>query len=132
MLYDGVGADEFRTPTVLRVGKMEPGVLSPSSVPSPAKMTAIETTRRDRVNSTGSSDQCGDTLVSDGDVQSISNYLTPDGSRSINPIAEEFGLLQAYVSSILGVLGDASTINDDLSTVQLIEVSGGDGDIHVK
>lgn len=96
-------------------------------------MTTSKTTRRDRVNSIGSSDQYGDTLVSDGDVQSISNYLTPDGSRSINPIAEEFGLLQAYVSSILGVLGDASTINDDdLSTVQLIEVSGGDGDIHVK
>ena len=95
-------------------------------------MTTSKTTRRDRVNSTGSSDQCGDTLVSDGDVQSTSNYLTPDGPRSINPIAEEFRLLQAYVSPILGALRDAGIINDedDSPSVKLTETSGGD--INVK
>lgn len=94
-------------------------------------MTTSKTTRRDRVNSTGSSDQCGDTLVSDGDVQTISNYLARNGPQSINLIAGEFGLLQAYVSPILGVLRDAGIINDedDSPAVELIEASGGDFDV---
>ena len=94
-------------------------------------MTTSKTTRRDRVNSTGDSNQCGDTLVSDGDVQSIIKYLTRGSTRSISPIVGEFRLIQAYVYPILGVLADAGIVNyeDDSPAVELIEASGGDFDV---
>ena len=88
---------------------------------------ADQCTRRGRVNPAGGLHQWSTTdLVSDPDVQAITEYLDSEDPCSIDEIAGKCRLPRAYLQALLRGLATAGRIEytDDFNQVWL---TGGDG-----